>query len=188
MKLAQWARQQGIRYETAWKWFRDGTLPVPAERTPTGTILVHPREAAQGPAGVVLYARVSSADQKADLERQLGRLVTFASNQGLTVARAVTETGSGLNGQRNKLMRELRDPAIGTLVVEHRDRLCRFGFEYLEAALKAQGRRILVMEEQEVADDLVRDMTEVLTSFCSRLYGKRSARRRAERALEALQA
>ncbi|MGH9157647.1 MAG: IS607 family transposase, partial [Acidimicrobiales bacterium] len=81
----------------------------------------------------------------------------------------------------------LRDPAVGVIVVEHRDRLARFGVEYLEAALAAQGRRVVVVEEAEVADDLVRDMVEVLTSFCARLYGRCSARRRVEAALVATQ-
>jgi predicted site-specific integrase-resolvase len=186
MKLSDWAKQQGIRYETAWRWFRDGNLPVQAEQTATGTILVHPESDRRPEGEVALYARVSSADQKADLDRQLGRLVVFAARQGLSVTRTVAEVGSGLNGHRTRLTSLLRTPEIRTIVVEHRDRLCRFGFEYLESALKAQGRDILVVDEKELDDDLVRDMTEVLTSFCSRLYGKRSAKRRAERALEAM--
>ena len=73
----------------------------------------------------------------------------------------------------------------GTILVEHRDRLCRFGFECLEAALAGRGARIVVMDEGELEDDLVRDVTEVMTSLCARLYGRRSARRRAERAMSA---
>lgn len=68
-------------------------------------------------------------------------------------------------------------------MVEHRDRLARFGVEHLEAALSAQGRRVVVVDEGEVDDDLVRDVTEVLTSLCARLYGRRGARNRAEKAL-----
>jgi len=188
MKFSQWAKQQGIRYETAWRWYRDGNLPVQAEQTATGTILVHPEDELPHEGEVAIYARVSSAGQKADLERQLGRLALFASKRGLPVTRTVAEVGSGLNGRRAKLTQLLRTPAIATIVVEHRDRLCRFGLEYLESALKAQGRSILVVEEKELADDLVRDMTEILTSFCSRLYGQRSAKSRAARALEAMQA
>ena len=78
---------------------------------------------------------------------------------------------------------------MGTIVVEHRERLSRFGFEYVEAALAGRGARILVMDEGGLEDDLVRDVTEVMTSvmtwLCARLYGRRSARRRAERALAA---
>ena len=76
---------------------------------------------------------------------------------------------------------------MGTIVVERRQRLSRFGFEYVEAALAGRGARILVMDEAELEDDLVREVTEVMTSLCARLYGRRSARRRAERALTAAQ-
>ena len=95
----------------------------------------------------------------------------------------VCEVGSGLNGRRPRLRRLLADPAVRFIVVEHRDRLARFGVEQLEAALAAQGRRILVVDPAEATDDLVRDMIDVLTSFCARLYGCRGARNRALRAL-----
>lgn len=74
---------------------------------------------------------------------------------------------------------------MSTIVVEHRDRLARFGVEQLEAALSAQSRRIVVLNSAEVEDDLVRDVTEVLTSMCARLYGRRSAAKRAKAALKA---
>ena len=82
----------------------------------------------------------------------------------------------------------LADPVAQTIVVEHRDRLMRFGSEYVEAALAAQGRRLVVADPNEVKDDLVQDMVEVLTWFCARLYGRRSARSRAQRALAAVEA
>src|ERR1700756_5364465 len=93
---------------------------------------------------------------------------------------------SGLNGRRPKLIKLLANPKIQTIVVEHRDRLMRFGAEYVEAALTAQERKLLVMESSEVNDDLVQDMIEVLTSFCARLYGRRSARHKASKALHAM--
>lgn len=182
MKLSDWAKQQGITYKTAHRWFQQGKLPVPATQMPTGTILVHP-EPSPAVGGVALYARVSSADQKADLERQLGRLVAYATANGLSVVKTVSEVGSGLNGHRPKLIRLLRDPKVTTLVVEHRDRLARFGSEYIEAALTAQGRRVVVVDSAEMKDDLVADMTAVMVSLCGRLYGQRSARNRAKKAV-----
>jgi len=74
---------------------------------------------------------------------------------------------------------------VTVIVVEHRDRFARFAVEYIEAALAAQGRRLVVVDSVEVDDDLVRDMTEILTSFCARLYGRRSAKHRASAALSA---
>ena len=133
----------------------------------------------------VVYARVSSIDQKEDLDRQVGRVVEWATQQGYRPDEVVKEIGSGLNGNRRSLRRVIADPAVNMIMVEHRERLCRFGFEYVEAALAGRGARILVMEEGELEDDLVRDVTEVMTSLCARLYGRGSARRRAERALAA---
>ncbi len=137
--------------------------------------------------GVALYARVSSWEQKADLDRQLGRLSAWATVHGLRVLRTEAEVGSGLTGRR-RLMRLLADPTLSAIVVEHRDRLARCGVDYLGAALSTQGRRLLVVEAGETTDDLVRDMVDVLTAFCARLYGRRGARNRARRALTAAKA
>jgi putative resolvase len=146
-------------------------------------ILVDPVAKPAAASRVVAYARVSSADQRDDLERQAGRVVTGATERGLSVDQVVCEVGSGMNGHRRKLTRLLSDPAATVLVVEHRDRLTRFGFEHLAASLAATGRQVVVLDEAETDDDLVRDVTEVLTSLCARLYGRRSAARRAAKAV-----
>ncbi|WP_046471318.1 IS607 family transposase [Allosalinactinospora lopnorensis] len=182
MKLSEWAERNGVHYQTAWRWARDGTMPVPVTRTPTGLWLVHEPDPAP-PGRTVAYCRVSSADQKADLDRQVSRVVQAATDQGMPVAEVVTEIGSGLNGRRRELHRLLADADVATIVIEYRDRLARFGVEHLESALAASGRRLVVLEDDGTDDDLVRDMTEVLTSMCARLYGKRSARHRAQRAV-----
>jgi putative resolvase len=186
MKLSVWAKTNGLAYQTAWRMWRDGKLPVPAEQLPTGTVIVHPPQA-RAIESVAIYARVSNADQKAELERQLGRLAEYASRERLIVVRSVSEIGSGINGHRGKLMGLLSDPAVQAIVVEHRDRLARFGSEYIEAALSACGRKLVVVEESEMKDDLVHDMVDVLTAFCSRLYGRRAAKNRAAKALAAAQ-
>lgn len=185
MKLAEWARAEGIHPQTAYRWFRQGKMPVPADKTPSGTILVHDPKHDDGHADgrTVVYARVSSHDQKPSLDGQVARTVEAASRQGLAVDEVVTEVGSGLNGRRRKLSRLLADPTVTTLVVERRDRLARFGVEHLQAALGATGRRIVVVDDDETDDDLVGDVVEVLTSMCARLYGRRGARNRAEKAM-----
>jgi putative resolvase len=165
----------------------EGTLPVPAERVGPRTILVN-IDANTSPTvmgGVGLYARVSSHDQKPDLERQTARLSAWAAKAGHKVVRIESEIASGMNGCRAKAKRLLADPAVTTVVVEHKDRLGRMNVELVEAALSATGRRLVVLDDGEVEDDLVRDMVEVLTSFCARLYGRRSAKNRAKKALEA---
>jgi putative resolvase len=178
------ARAQGIHPQTAYRWHRNGTLPVPVVRVGPRTLLVNPDAPRTEPAGGLgLYARVSSHDHKLDLQRQVARLTAWATKVGLPVVRVESEVGSGMNGVRSGLRRLLADPKVTTVVVEHRDRLARMNSELVEAALSAHGRRLVVVDEGEVADDLVRDMVEVLTSFCARLYGRRSARNRALRAL-----
>jgi putative resolvase len=167
VNLTEWARAHDVHPQTAYRWFRQGTLPVPAVRVGPRTILVNPQAPpATQAGGVGLYARVSSHDQRADLERQVE-----------------TEVGSGTNGARSKVRRLLADPTVTIIVVEHRDRLARMNAELVEAALSAHGRRLVVVDDGEVTDDLVWDMVEVLTSFCARLYGRRSARNRALKAL-----
>ncbi|MFG2056122.1 IS607 family transposase [Micromonospora sp. NPDC048930] len=186
MNLKEWAASQGIAYVTARRQYAAGTLPVPTYRLGRLIMVGEPLPAASaGGERVVVYARVSSADQRADLDRQVARVVSWATGQNLPVSQVVTEVGSVLDGHREKFLALLRDPTVTTIVVEHRDRFARFGAEYVEAALTAQGRKLLVVDPGEVDDDLVRDVTEMLTSLCARLYGPRAAASRARRAVEA---
>jgi putative resolvase len=161
-------------------------MPVPARRLPSGTIVVDPPEV-DGSGRTVAYVRVSSHVQRPDLEveAQAGRVRTWCAGQGVRVDEVVSEVGSGVDERRPGLARLLRDPEVATIVVEHRDRLARFGVEHLEAALAATGRRIVVVEPSQTTDDLLRDLIEVLTSMCARLYGRRGARNRAMRAVTA---
>jgi putative resolvase len=183
VNLTEWARAQGIHVTTAYRWYREGVLPVPARKVGR-LILVSPgTAAASAPGGAGLYARVSCHDQKADLDRQVARLSAWAVQAGMPVVRVEAEVGSGMNGARARARRLLADPAAAVVVVEHRDRLGRMNTELVEAALAAHGRRLVVLDGSEVTDDLVRDMIEVLTWFCARLYGRRSARNRALKAV-----
>lgn len=159
-------------------------MPVPARRLDSGTIGVDVTPTDET-GRTVVYARVYAHDQRADLDRQVARLTEWATTNGRTVGEVVCEVGSGLDGKRPKLRRILSDPSASVVVVEHRDRLARFGVEHLEAALAAHGREIVVADPGETSDDLVRDMIEVLTSMCARLYGRRGARNRAMRAVTA---
>ena len=153
MLVKEWARLEGLHPQTVWKWCRQGTMPVPVEQTPTGMWLIHDPKyetASQpSPAGsrTVCYARVSSGGRKGDLQRQADRLKAFAVGMGVEHPEIVTETGSGVNENRRKLNRLLADPTVGTIIVEHRDRLARMNMGLVESALKAQGRRIIVVDD-----------------------------------------
>jgi len=184
--LKEWAASQGIAYITARRQYAAGMLPIPTYRLGRLIMVGEPLPPAQTGAGqIIVYTRVSSADQKPDLDRQIARVTTWATGQQLAVSQVVTEVGSALNGHQKKFLALLRSPDVSTIVVEHRDRFARFGAEYVEAALAAQGRKLLVVDPAEVDDDLVRDVSEILTSLCARLYSRRAAANRAERAVAA---
>ena len=191
MNLKEWAGVRGISYRTALRWYHRGLMPVPVHRVGR-LVLVDCDEhglpfekPTSNPTKTIIYARVPLEDQNPDLDRQIARVMTWASAKKLSVDGVVTEIGSGPDGHRKKFEELLRDGSAGTILVEHRNRFCRFGSEYIEAALSAQNRRLLVVDDKEIEDDLVQDMTDVLTSMCARLYGKRSAKHRAQKAVEA---
>jgi predicted site-specific integrase-resolvase len=189
MKLSQYAKQVGVSYETAWHWFKAGHIR--GYQMPTGTIIVtEPVGSTPSLASeqVVIYARVSAAENKGNLDSQAQRLQDYCTAKGWQVGRVVKEVGSALNDERPKLLKLLTDPAVTVIVVEHKDRLTRFAFHYLEALLGMQARRIEVVKESEAGrDDLIQDLVSIITSFCARLYGQRRSKDKTERIIAELQ-
>jgi len=180
MKLSQYAKKVGVTYKTAYRWYRAGTLD--AYQTETGIIIVRDKPDEKPLIGrIALYARVSSFGQKEDLERQMHRLKDYAAAKGYQVSKEVTEIASGLNDQRPKLEKLLADTSIGTIVVENRDRLTRFGSHYIETLLQAQGRHLEMIFPSDSGDELVDDFEAVITSMAARIYGRRQSKRRAEK-------
>lgn len=188
MKLSEYAKQQGISYRTAFRWWQAGQIP--GYQAATGTIIVQePKPAASAAQRVAIYARVSSHEHQANLDRQAERLVSYCAAKGYQVSRVVKEIASGVNDSRPKLLALLEDQAITLIVVEHRDRLTRFGFRYLETLLRGQGRALEVVNQAENAtEDLMADLTAILSSFTARLYGQRRAKRKTETIIRALEA
>jgi len=188
MKLSDYAKQQGVRYETAWRWFRDGKIT--GHRVGEHTILVDEGSPSPAPIGrVAVYARVSSAEQKSTLDSQAERLVAYCTAKGYPTAKVVKEVGSGITDSRPKLLALLEDQGITLIVVEHQDRLTRFGFRYLETLLRGQGRSIEVVNLAENGtEDLLADLRAIVYSFCARLYGPRRAKRQTEKLVQELEA
>ena len=179
MRLSAYAKQMGVSYKTAFRWWKAGKLD--AYQLDTGTVIVREPLASEAPANVALYARVSSADQKEDLERQMQRLKDYAASRGYQVTKIVSELASGLNESRPKFLKLLTDASIGVIVVEHRDRATRFGLTYIEQLMQMQGRRLEVIFPSDTDNDLVDDFIAVITSMASRIYGRRTSKRRAEK-------
>lgn len=181
MKLSQYAKQQGISYRTALRWFRAGAIK--GYQAPTGTIIVAEGETMPTqPEKVAVYARVSSPEHRENLEWQAARLTDYCTVRGYQVAQVVKEVASGVNDSRPKLLALLKDTSVKRIVVEHQDRLTRFGFHYLEALLQVQGRAIEVVNlAQNDKEEMIADLVAIVYSFTTRLYGQRRAKRKTER-------
>jgi predicted site-specific integrase-resolvase len=127
----------------------------------------------------IAYARVSSHDQKDDLERQKQVLEIFCAQQGWTFE-VIADLGSGMNYHKKGLKRLLDaiiDGEIGRLVITHKDRLLRFGAELVFAICEAKGVEVVILNQGEdttFEEDLAKDVLEIITVFSARLYGSRS--------------
>ncbi len=150
----------------------------------TGTVVIT-EEVSQQPGQervVVVYARVSANENRPNLDSQAERLSAYCAAKGWKVQKVVKEVGSGVNDRRKKLLALLADPTVTVIVVEHKDRLTRFGYKYIETLLAMQGRSIEVVNVTEnPIEDIIADFVSILYSFCARLYGQRRAKRKTER-------
>jgi putative resolvase len=189
MKLSDYARQQGVRYEPAWRWFRDGKIK--GRRVGAHTILIEEERPSQASVGglVAVYTRVSSAENKSNLDSQAERLVAYCAVRGYQVSKVVKEIGSGVNDNRPQFLALLADPAISRIVIERKDRGTRFGFRYIETLLRTYGREIEVVNQADTSTEEVwADVTSIVYSFCARLYGRRRAKRKTEQIVQELEA
>jgi len=148
---------------------------------PTGTIIITESDDDVRPQKIVIYARVSSSENRPNLHSQADRLVGYCAAKGYQVNKIVKEVGSGVNDNRKQLQKILADTSFTVIVVEHKDRLTRFGFNYIETLLEGQGRRIEVVNLAENSKaDLREDLVAIIYSFCAGLYGQRRGKRKTE--------
>ncbi|GAB6182931.1 IS607 family transposase [Thermodesulfovibrio hydrogeniphilus] len=184
MKLSEYAKKLGISYRTAWRWFKQGKLN--AYQTHTGTIIVK-EELPDTEKRVAIYCRVSSSENKSNLETQKKRLLDYCAAKGYKVAKVITEIGSGVSDTRKQWIELLKDKSIQLIVVEHKDRFTRFGFNAFKELLNVYGRDIEVVNETENGkEDLLEDLVSIITSFCARLYGQRRCKRKTEKIIQEL--
>ena len=187
MKLSEYAKKLGIHYVTALRYWKNGKIK--GFKTHTGTIVVtEDLDYYLKELKVALYARVSSSENKNNLESQLERLRTYACAKGYKIYKETMEVGSGINDSRKKLETILKDKEINLIIVEHKDRLTRFGFNFLEILLKNDNRKIEVINNAESEkEDLIQDFVSIITSFCARIYGQRRCKRKTETLIKELE-
>ncbi len=187
MKLSTFARRAGICYKTAWRWWKTGKIK--GYQMETGTVVIT-EEITEQPGQervVVVYARVSANENRPNLDSQAERLCAYCGAKGWKVVKVVKEVGSGVNDGRRKLLALLADPTVTVIVVEHKDRLTRFGFKYIETLLAMRGRSIEVVNVTEnPIEEIIADFASILYSFCARLYRQRRAKRKTEKIVQDL--
>ena len=185
LTISEAAKALGVSAQTLRRWDREGKLK--SERTKGGQrrydiSALRPelfRAADDAERKTIAYARVSSHDQKADLERQKQVLEAYCAAQGWTFE-VVSDLGSGMNYHKKglkRLIENIIDNNIGRLVLTHKDRLLRFGAELVFAICEARNVEVVILnkgEDTTFEQDLATDVLEIITVFSARLYGARS--------------
>lgn len=184
IKPSEYANMMSLSKKTVYVHFHDGLIPGYQDKN-TGTIYLENPEFNQNNnrdddlTKVVLYARTSSSQNRQLVEDQLSRLRQYATSKGYTIVREIKEFGSGLNDNRRQLQSLFTDNSFDMIIVEHKDRLTRFGFNYLEHLFNNNNQNIEVINHVDNADeDIIDDFTSIITSFCARIYGKRRSKRK----------
>lgn len=182
-KVSTYAKIYGVTMRTVWNWINKGELEI--ERTSTGRIRIVVDENKEKT--IAVYARVSSSENKSNLIAQKDRVVSYCMAKGYKISKVVMEVGSGLNDKRPKLEDLLKDNSIDIIVVEHKDRFSRFGFNFIQTLLNIKGRSIEVINQAEDdKEDIMSDLISIITSFCSKVYGLRRSKRRTGKIIEEL--
>jgi putative resolvase len=190
-KLSDVARDLKITKMTLWNWMYAGKIKFHKIGSmnyidnDTYNELLHIDKKQES---VVIYTRVSSTENKTNLQTQTDRLVSYCNAKGYKVSKIVSEFGSGLNDKRPKLEKLLKEQDFTRIVVEHKDRLTRFGFNYIETLLNKNGIEIEVVNcVQDEKHDLIQDFVSVITSFSARIYGQRRSKRKTEQLITELE-
>jgi predicted site-specific integrase-resolvase len=189
MKLSQYAKHLGLTYRTVWGHYKLGLIPT-AYELPSGAIIV-PNDIinehkVNDVKKVCIYARVSSSQNKTNLETQVSRLEQYCIAKGWQIVRTVREIGSGLNDTRPQLTNIIsKINEYDHVVIEHKDRLTRVGFNYFE--LFAPNKFHVVNTSSNDTENLIEDLVSIITSYCARLYGKRKGKRKTEKLIKELQ-
>jgi predicted site-specific integrase-resolvase len=192
IKLTKLAKDLGVTRATIYNWYNKGMFEFIKSETNRNFVSLETYNSLLGikqtkEEKVVIYCRVSSSENKSNLDTQKERLVSYCNARGYKVDKIITEIGSGVNDNRPKLIKLLSDNDYTKIVVEHKDRLTRFGFNYFEVFTKVLNKEIEVVNNiSSPEEDIVQDFISIITSFCSRIYGKRRSKRKTEQIIKEL--
>ena len=172
IKLSEYAEQKSITYKTAWNHFKKGLIKN-SYMDDTGHVLV-PIDNVIKDNNCIIYARVSSNDRKESLINQQKRLEEFANLKGYNIVKSYKEIGSGMNDNRSYLNQIFENDQWSYLIVENKDRLTRFGFNYIKKLLNKMNKDIIVVNNNNNDnEDIMKDLISIIYSFSARMYGLR---------------
>jgi predicted site-specific integrase-resolvase len=177
--LREYAERHALTYRTLWNKFKEGKLPN-AYKDEFGHIKVKNKLDNIGDRTIV-YARVSSNDRKELLKEQQAKLENYVVLNNLTLVDSYKEIASGMNDNRTVLNKIFKRTDWDILLVENKDRLTRFGFNYIKILLEQQGKKIIVINDtDDNKEDLMKDLISVIYSFSARMYGLRRKKTKQE--------
>jgi len=180
IKLSEYAKIKSITYRTAWQRFKDNLIPN-SYKDETGHVYINVDESNSRGNRAVIYSRVSSNDRKQSLVEQQKRLEEFSIIKGFTIVDSYKEIASGMNDNRPILNKIFNNDDWDVLVIENKDRLTRFGFNYIESLLNKQNKSIIVVNTTDDDKiDLMKDLISVIYSFSARMYGLRRRKNKTE--------
>ena len=191
IKLSKAARLLGISKQTLWNRKKDGTIKF----VKIGILNGITQETFDDLLGVksskdnkvVIYCRISSPVNKENLTSQVDRVKSYCMARGYKIHKIVKEYGSGLNDNRKELTKLLSEQDFTKIVVEHKDRLTRTGFNYIKTLLENSGKQVEVINESEDDEsDIIQDFVSIITSYCARIYGRRRSKRKTELLIQQL--
>lgn len=192
IKLTKLAKDLGVTRVTIYNWYKKGMFEFIKSSTNRNFVSVDTYNMLMGikedkTEKVVIYTRVSSTENRSNLETQKERLISYCNAKGYKVHKVIEEIGSGINDERPKLIKLFKDDDYTKIVVEHKDRLTRMGFNYIKTFIELNGKSIEVVNNTKSdEEDLIQDFVSIITSFCSRIYGKRRSKRNTERIIKEL--
>lgn len=193
IKLSDAAKILGITKQTLYNWRRTSKIVFITSKTGLNYLSDEQIKELQGyrqaniEEKVVIYTRVSSSKNKSNLKSQSQRLQQYCIAKGYSIYNIVEECGSGFNDSRPKLHKLLEDGDYTKIVIEHKGRLTRAGFEYINILVKNQGKSIEVVNAVDNDEEsLIQDFISIITSYVARIYGRRRSNRNTEDIIKSL--
>ncbi len=192
IKISKLAKDLGVTKQTLWNWkyagevdfVKIGGLNCVTKETYNNLLGIENKKKES----VVIYCRVSSTENRSNIETQKQRLLNYCNAKGYKVSDVIQEFGSGINDKRPKLEKLLKQQNFTKLVVEHKDRLTRVGFNYINTLLNFNHIEIEVVNSvDDDKTDLIQDFISIITSYCARIYGNRRSKRKTEQLIKELE-